>query len=136
MATHSEICVPLSAFDDGSRPPDSAEIAEVLGPSHGLWDRLVATVTAAYPPVTQLWNFGGAKYGWSLRLKRRDRILLYLTPQSGCFLLGVVLGEKAARTAHDSGLPEAVLALIDDAPRYGESNASSLFSTGTFFSVT
>jgi hypothetical protein len=111
--------MPTSAFDDQSRPPDRGELAEVLGPSWGFWDALVSTVVDAHP-LTQLWNFSGAKYGWSLRLKRRDRILLYLTPKSGCFVLGVVLGEKAAKAAHVSGLPEEVLALIDDAPRYAE----------------
>jgi hypothetical protein len=46
-------------------------------------------------------------------------------------LLGVVLGEKAAQIAHDSGLPEPVLALIDDAPRYGEGRGIRLaVSTG------
>ncbi len=110
----------LSAFDDKSRPPKPGELEAVLGDSAGLWDELVAHVEGAYPPVTQLWNFSGAKYGWSLRLKRRERIVLYMTPQPGGFLLGVVLGEKAAKAAHDSGLPKSVLILIDGAPRYAE----------------
>jgi hypothetical protein len=110
----------LSAFEDESRPPGTAELDAVLGPVAGLWEHLVAHVEAEYPPITPLWNFGGAKYGWSLRLKRRDRILLYMTPQHGSFLLGVVLGESAAKVAHGSGLPERVLTLIDEAPRYSE----------------
>jgi hypothetical protein len=121
----------LSAFDDESHPPEPGGLEAVLGWSAGLWDDLVAHVAASYPPITQLWNFAGAKTGWSLRLKRRDRIVLYMTPQPGGFLLGVVLGEKAARAAHDAGLPEAVLALIDDAPRYGEGRGIRLaVSTG------
>jgi hypothetical protein len=110
----------LSAFDDPSSPPAPAELAEVLGASARLWDQLVSGVTEAYPPITGLWNFAGAKYGWSMRLRRRDRNLLHLTPQLGSFLLGVVLGEKAARTAHDDALPQAVLKVIEAAPRYGE----------------
>ena len=35
-------------------------------------------------------------------------------------LLGVVLGEKAAKAARADRLPEAVLRLVDEAPRYGE----------------
>jgi hypothetical protein len=110
----------LSAFADPSAPPASATVAEVLGSSARLWDRLVTEVTESYPPVTSLWNFAGAKYGWSLRLRRRDRNLLHLTPQPGSFLLGVVLGEKAAKAASDAALPQAVLKVIDEAPRYGE----------------
>jgi hypothetical protein len=32
----------------------------------------------------------------------------------------VVLGEKAAKAASDAALPQAVLKVIDEAPRYGE----------------
>ena len=110
----------LSTFDDPSSPPAPAEVAGVLGASARLWDQLVLGVTESYPPITALWNFAGVKYGWSLRLKRRDRNLLHLTPQRGTFLLGVVLGEKAAKAAHDGELPQSVLKVIDEAPRYGE----------------
>ena len=110
----------LSVFDDRSHRPSADEIAEALGASARLWEQLISDVEAAYPPVDRVWDYSGARYGWSLRLKRRDRILLYLTPQDGEFLLGVVLGEKAALAAHEAGLPEPVLDLIDQAPRYAE----------------
>jgi hypothetical protein len=97
----------VSAFGDESCPPESRELEAVLGQSAELWEGLVAHVTAAYPPIAQLWNFAGVKYGWSLRLKRRGRIVLSMTPRPGGLLLGVVLGEKAARIAHDSGLRSA-----------------------------
>jgi hypothetical protein len=110
----------LSAFADKSHPPEPDELKTVLGQSAELWEQLVSHVAAAYPPITELWNFAGAKFGWSLRLKRRHRVVLYMTPQVGHFLLGVVLGDKAVRTAHGARLPEPVLALIDTAPRYAE----------------
>jgi hypothetical protein len=110
----------LSAFDDKSRPPASGELAEVLGPALRPWDDLIAHVAATYPPITQLWNFAGAKYGWSLRLKCKDRVVLYMTPQADAFLLGIVLGERAAQAAHEMDLPDSVLPLIDAAPRYAE----------------
>ena len=110
----------LSAFSEKSHPPELNELKTVLGQSAELWERLVSHVAAAYPPITELWNFAGAKFGWSLRLKRKDRVVLYMTPQVGHFLLGVVLGDKAVRTAHSARLAEPVLALIDTAPRYAE----------------
>ena len=110
----------LSAFDDKSRPPAPDELAEVLGQALRPWDDLIAHVEETYPPITQLWNFVGAKYGWSLRLKCKDRVVLYMTPQAGVFQLGLVLGEKAAQAAHDANLPDSVLSLIDAAPRYAE----------------
>jgi hypothetical protein len=58
--------------------------------------------------------------GWSLRLKRGKQVVLYMTPQTGAFLAGIVLGEKAVRTAHESDVTRAVLTIIDRAPRYAE----------------
>jgi hypothetical protein len=80
--------------------------------------------------VTEQWNFPGAKYGWSLRLKRKDRVTLYLIPQAGHFLVGVVLGEKAVKAAHECGLPDVVLSQIDNAPRYAEGRGIRLPVTG------
>ena len=112
--------VALSAFDDKSRPPAPGELAAVLGRALGTWDDLIAHVEATYPPIIQQWNFAGAKFGWSLRLKCKDRVVLYMTPQAGAFLLGLVLGEKAAQAAREMDLPDSVLPLIDAAPRYAE----------------
>lgn len=119
----------LSAFADKSRPPERAALDQVLGASAGLWQELVSHVTERHAPITEQWNHAGAKYGWSLRLKRKDRIVLYLTPQAGSFLVGVVLGEKAVKAARDSGLPEAVLALVEAAPRYAEGRGLRLTVT-------
>jgi hypothetical protein len=110
----------LSVFDDEAGPPDARELAEGLGRASNLWDELIQHVCDKYPPVTEAWKHGGDKFGWSLHLKRKDRILLYMTPQLGQFLLGVVLGEPAAERAHEEYLPAEVLELIDGAPRYGE----------------
>jgi hypothetical protein len=55
-----------------------------------------------------------------LRLKRKERVVVYMTPQAGQFLVGVVLGEKAVDQARQHALPDAVIALIDGAPRYAE----------------
>ena len=110
----------LSAFDNKSQKPDAAELEQVLSKSAKFWQQLVAHVTECHAPITEQWNFSGAKFGWSLRLRRKDRVVLYLTPQAGQFLVGVVLGEKAAQAAHASGLSQFVLTLIDSAPKYAE----------------
>lgn len=110
----------LSAFDDQTRRPGPRDLSRVLGGAAALWRQLVAHMTRTYAPMTEQWNFSGAKYGWSLRLKQKDRVILYLTPQAGCFLVGLALGEKAADAARDRGLPASVLEIIDRAPRYAE----------------
>ena len=110
----------LSALDDRTRRPERAALDGVLGRAAGFWHELVTEVARGHAPVTQQWNFAGAKNGWSLRLRHRERVILYLTPQEGRFLVGVVLGEKAARAAREGGEPQSVRALIEAAPRYAE----------------
>jgi hypothetical protein len=110
----------LSAFDDKSQPPGARDLQRILGKTAALWSQLIAYVADGYGPLTEEWNFAGAKYGWSLRLKRKERVILYLTPQAGRFLVGVALGEKAVKAAHERSLPDAVLSLIDGAPKYPE----------------
>ncbi len=119
----------LSAFDDKSKAPAPEELDAALGDAAGPWARLAARVAEAHAPITEQWNFSGAKFGWSLRLKQKERIVLYLTPQRGCFLAGVVLGEKAVTAAREAGLPEPVLALIAAAPRYAEGRGIRLTVT-------
>lgn len=110
----------LSAFAEKARPPVAAEVARVLGAAAPSWDELRAHVAATCPPVSEEWGFPGAKYGWSLRLRRKERILLYLTPQEGCFVAGVVLGDRAVAALPGSGVSERVLSLFAAARRYVE----------------
>jgi len=110
----------LSIFDDKSHSPSSDDLAALLGRTARLWNRLLDDVCIRHPPIEPVWNFGGAKYGWSLRLRQKDRIVLYLIPQMGQFLAGIVLGEKAVRLAQQSDSPAGILAIIDAAPRYAE----------------
>lgn len=110
----------LSAFDDPAAPPESRDVARCLGDAAPLWKSLLARLHESFDPLAEVWAFAGAKFGWSLRVKLKERVLLYLTPAEGRFLAGIVLGEKAAAGVHDAGLPASVVALVDAAPRYAE----------------
>lgn len=66
----------LSAFDDKSKPPQPDELAEMLGRTGAHWRALVNPVAAEFPPLDETWQFAGAQWGWSLRLKRRKRAVL------------------------------------------------------------
>ena len=115
----------LSAFDDKGHRPEAAELAAVLAGSAPLWFRLVTHLGESYPPITEEWGFTGAKYGWSLRLKRKDRVVLYLTPQAGRCLAGVVLGEKAVASALERGLSARAAAHVEAAPATPKAEASA-----------
>lgn len=110
----------LSAFAKAGIPPSPDDLAGTLGKSASLWTGFLEGATASAGTVRQVWNFSGAKFGWSLRLMKGDRILAYVTPQEGRFLVGVVLGEKAIQAADPKRLRPAARKLIDDAPRYAE----------------
>jgi hypothetical protein len=110
----------LSAFADGSHLPTQAEIDNVLGRSAVLWAQLVDAVGKNSGGVTQTWSFSNAKYGWSLRLKKKDRIVLYMTPQRRRFLVGVVLGTGVSTGSRQDRISPSARTLIDEAPRYAE----------------
>jgi hypothetical protein len=116
----------LSIFDGKGAPPTPSALKAALGPSARLWEALVSAVSAAHPPIEEQWNCAGPKFGWSMRLRRKERVVLYLIPQEKGFLAGVVLGEKAVKEATAGSvpgrrpLPAPVLALLEAAPRYAE----------------
>jgi len=71
-------------------------------------------------PLQEEWAFAGAKFGWSQRLKRGKRVIIYLTPCKAHFLASFALGEKACAAARDADLPVRIQSLLADAPKYAE----------------
>ena len=110
----------LSALDDKSRAPNPRSLKKVLGRAASHWADLAGFLASEYEPLTEKWNFAGAKWGWSLRLIQKKRTILYMTPARGFFYVGFVLGEKAVKAAHATRLPAAVIAEIDGARKYAE----------------
>lgn len=112
--------VALSVFDDKHTPPTNAALHAALGRAASAWTTLKDAVARDCAPVQEEWGFAGAQYGWSLRLKRGKRAIVYLTPCKGYFLASFALGEKACAAAAAARLPARVLDLIASAPKYAE----------------
>jgi hypothetical protein len=110
----------LSVFDDKSREPGEEQLAAALGRAYGRWTELIAWLEERFPPTVASWGFPGAKFGWSVRVKRRKRTILYMTPQEKRILVGFVLGERAVAAAEEAGLPEETLVEIRSARKYAE----------------
>ena len=110
----------LSAFHDKSTTPSDTDLSLVLGRTKTHWDNLITHIASEYPPLESTWGYAGAKWGWSLRLKQKKRTVLYMTPCRKHFLVGFALGEKAVKAAQNVPLPDEVLTIIDEAPRYAE----------------
>lgn len=84
-----------------------------LGAARRLWDKLLADL--AGPDITsQEWK------GAALRLKRKERTILYLIPHPGSFEIAFVLGDRAVAAARQGGLPDRQLQALDEARRYAE----------------
>jgi hypothetical protein len=110
----------LSVFDDKFRKPANTDLADALGTTLVLWNDLEARIAARFRSTSAVWAFSGKSTGWGLRLVCKDRIILYMTPRRGSFLVSFVLGERVVKAAHGSNLPPAVLEAIDSAKRYAE----------------
>jgi hypothetical protein len=85
-------------------PPSSADFSDLLGPAGALWADLQDAIRVACPNVTERWIYGGRKYGWSCRLERGRKGLMYMTPDEDHFRVGVALpdaGRDAALAALD-----------------------------------
>ena len=110
-----------NAFIEKTTKPTDAELAEALGDrAKALWDKLAAQLAEEHGVTIPDWHSYSRKAGWTLRLKRKDRAIVYLTPSRGCFLASFALGEKAAKAARESGVPPAIVRIIDEAKRYAE----------------
>jgi hypothetical protein len=112
--------VALSVFDDKARQPTEADLARVLKRSFVFWNELKERIESTFTPLTFEWGFTGKSTGWGLRLKHKERIILYMTPCEGHFLASFALGEKAVQAAHKSNLPSSILKIIDSARKYAE----------------
>jgi hypothetical protein len=110
----------LSAFDDKSHEPTDRDLRDVLGKRHAVWTSLIAAVEKRVRPMSTVWGFTAKSTGWGLRLRHGDRVIFYMTPQPGRFLVSFALGEKAVAAARAAKLPAAILETIDAAPQYAE----------------
>jgi hypothetical protein len=108
-----------NAFVSHPAMPTPTEVASTLSRNAGLWQDIVRFCAEQGITETE-WKSVSPKYGWSLRLKRRKRTILYLGPCEGCIRVAFVLGEKAVEAARKSDLAPEMLAMIDKAPRYAE----------------
>jgi len=112
-----------NAFIGKPQKPTDAELAAALGTAKALWDRLLAGLADEHSLTVQEWNSYSRKAGWSLRLKLKERNILYLAPCQGCFFVSFALGDKAVQAARQSGLPQSVVKIINEAKRYAEGTA-------------
>jgi len=117
----------INAFKGKESRPTDAEIFAALGSTAGLWKEFVQWMADKEAVTEQEWKgIVVKKYGWSLRLKKKKRNIVYLGPGEGCFMVSFVLSDKALAAAKEAHVPKAVAEVIAAAPRYPEGNGVRL----------
>jgi len=107
-----------NAFIGKKNKPTPTELREALGQAKELWDQILSDLHDDCPKLE--WSSYSLKAGWALKLKRKDRTILYMGPLKDGFRVTFVLGEKAIRAAGEAGLSKELLALIAESPKYPE----------------
>ena len=110
----------LSVFGEKAKAPSDDDLRAMLGRAYPSWSKLIASVRECISPIAEVWTFTTAGAGWGLRLRHKDRVILYMTPQERHFLVSFALGEKAVAAAQAIRLPRAIRDAIAAAPRYAE----------------
>lgn len=101
-----------------------------MGSTKPVWDGLIADLAAEHDVAIQEWNSYSPKAGWSLRLKRGKRTILWLAPCECCFRVAFILGDKALLAARQSGLSAPALRALDQAQKYPEGTGVRLLIKG------
>ena len=115
-----------NAFIGRSEQPTEEELTAELGSAKMIWDRLLNELADEYGLVTGEWNSYSSKAGWSFRLKKKDRNIVYLSPGDQRFMASFALGDKAVQATRQIKLPERVQKVIAEAKRYAEGTAVRL----------
>jgi hypothetical protein len=103
-----------NAFIGKAAAPSDAELAAELGSAQAWWTKLREAVG-----LRGEWHSYSKKAGWSMRLKRGERNIVYLVPGRGEFDVSMVFGERAVAAARERGMEK----MFDGAKKYVEGTA-------------
>jgi hypothetical protein len=113
-------------FADKSTTPDEAALSQALGSSFKRWTELKDRIVKQYDLPVVTWMWGGKKGGWYLKLANKKRSALFMGPDEGHFRAALLFNEKAVEAARQSDLPNEIIDLIANAPKYPEGRAVRL----------
>jgi hypothetical protein len=109
-----------SIFIDKTAIPDNQMLAEVLGTSYKLWEKIKSSLIKDYGKQDEEWKYYGQKIGWTLKLLHKKRNLFFLTPYKNYFQIAFVFGDKAVAVIEQSDLPRTIIDEIKNARKYVE----------------
>ncbi len=109
-----------NAFIGRTSKPTEADVSAALGPARATWDELLASLARQHAVEGREWKCHSPKWGWSLRVLRRQRTIVWLSPAVGGFNVLFILGDKAVTAARAAKLPASVAHALETAPKYPE----------------
>lgn len=109
-----------NAFIGKLRKPSEDEVTAALGSANVVWDRFIAELAEEEGVDGKEWSSYSPKAGWSLRLKKKKRTIVWLGPCEGSFRVALILGDKAMKVARECTLPARVKKILEEAPKYAE----------------
>ncbi len=109
-----------NAFIGKPAAPTDEELTAALGAARSVWDQLLAELDREFGVNVYEWKHYSSKAGWSLRVKRKARTIVWLGPREGAFLAAFVLGDKAMQAAHAAKLPQRIVKAMNEAPKFPE----------------
>ncbi len=112
-----------NAFIGNSHQPTERELTEVLGTAKSLWKQLLTELAQDFGLTEHAWHTYSSKAGWALRIRRRERNIIYLSPEQGGFQACLILGDKALAFARRNKLPRSAQRILAEAKRYPEGTA-------------
>lgn len=105
---------------DKEHEPSEREIFSYLGNNaKEAWADIISFLKTNYDFLPEL-DFGGAKYGWSIRYRRSGKSLCTLYPEKGSFTILIVLGKKEVIEFREkiSDFSEGFIALFNNARQF------------------
>ena len=109
-----------NAFIGAMDQPVDVALSTALGPAKLAWDRLLSRLEVELGAGVLEWKCHSPKWGWSLRVIRKKRTIVWLSPARDVFEVLFILGDRAMAAARQARLPQRIVRAIDTAPKYPE----------------
>lgn len=109
-----------NAFIGKKTEPTDAQLTHALGPTKAVWDQLLTELAVVYGLDVREWKCHSPKWGWSLRVKLKQRTIVWLSPRTGCFDVLFIFGAKAMAASQRCRLPKHIVEALRVAPKYPE----------------
>ncbi len=111
---------PFSAFAVRSQEPDPVAVRQVLAGASSAWDDLAAHVADTYALESSFHFMYGERYGWALRFRKGDRLVLAMYPNHGRLVVQIILSRPQVAEAAAGGVPDFVSSVVQAARDYPE----------------